>query len=115
MRPTAHLASVKPCPAGQGISYGHTYTTERETLLGLVPMGYADGIPATPAASARRSWRGHRLAIAGRVCMDQFVLDLGPDFDGTAGDEVVLFGRGADGEPTAQDWAAATGPSTTRS
>ena len=109
MRLTAHLASVKPCPAGQGISYGHTYTTERETLLGLVPMGYADGIPRNASSVGPALVRGHRLAIAGRVCMDQFVLDLGPDFDGTAGDEVVLFGRGADGEPTAQDWAAATG------
>jgi alanine racemase len=108
MRLTAHLSSVKPCPAGQGISYGHTYTTEGETLLGLVPMGYADGIPRNASSVGPALVRGHRLAIAGRVCMDQFVLDLGPDYDGAAGDTVVLFGRGADGEPTAQDWAAAT-------
>ena len=50
-----------------------------------------------------------RLTIAGRVCMDQFVLDLGPDFTGAAGDEVVLLGRGSSGEPTAQDWAEAAG------
>jgi alanine racemase len=108
MRLTAHLSSVKPCPAGQGISYGHTYTTGRETLLGLVPMGYADGIPRNASSVGPALVRGRRLAIAGRVCMDQFVLDLGPDFDGSAGETVVLFGRGADGEPTAQDWAVAT-------
>ena len=109
MRLTAHLASVKPCPAGQGVSYGHTYTTSRPTLLGLVPMGYADGIPRNAGSVGPALVAGRRLRIAGRVCMDQFVLDLGPDFDGAAGDEVVLFGRGAAGEPTAQDWAEATG------
>ncbi len=109
MRLTAHLSSVKPCPAGQGISYGHTYTTERDTLLGLVPMGYADGIPRHASSVGPALVGGRRVTIAGRVCMDQFVLDLGADYDGAAGDEVVLFGRGAAGEPTAQDWAAAIG------
>ena len=109
MRLTAHLSSVKPCPAGQGISYGHTYTTERDTLLGLVPMGYADGIPRHASSVGPALVGGRRVTIAGRVCMDQFVLDLGADYDGAAGDEVVLFGRGATGEPTAQDWAAAIG------
>jgi alanine racemase len=109
MRLVAQLSSVKPCPAGQGISYGHTYTTERDTLLGLVPMGYADGIPRNAGNVGPVLVRGRRTTIAGRVCMDQVVLDLGPDHDGCAGDDVVLFGRGADGEPTAQDWAAATG------
>lgn len=50
-----------------------------------------------------------RLTIAGRVCMDQVVLDLGTDFAGAAGDEVVVLGRAADGEPSAQDWAQAAG------
>ena len=109
MRLTAHLSSVKPCPAGQGISYGHTYTTPHDTLLGLVPMGYADGIPRHASSVGPALVGGRRVTIAGRVCMDQFVLDLGADYDGAAGDEVVLFGRGAAGEPTAQDWAAAIG------
>jgi len=109
MRLTAHLSSVKPCSAGQGISYGHTYTTPRDTLLGLVPMGYADGIPRHASSVGPALVGGRRVTIAGRVCMDQFVLDLGADYDGAAGDEVVLFGRGAAGEPTAQDWATAIG------
>ena len=50
-----------------------------------------------------------RLGIAGRVCMDQFVLDLGPVAVEVAGDRVVLFGAGTDGEPTAEDWAQAAG------
>ncbi|KRE43903.1 alanine racemase [Knoellia sp. Soil729] len=107
MRVTARLALVKAAPAGQGVSYGHIYTTPRDTVLGLVPLGYADGIPRHAGNLGPVRVGDQRLTIAGRVCMDQFVLDLGPDFAGGAGDEVVIFGRGTDGEPTAQDWASA--------
>ena len=109
MRLVALLSTVKDCPPGQGISYGHTYTTTRQTRLGLVPMGYADGIPRNASGVGPVQVRKSRYAVAGRVCMDQFVLDLGPDSPAVAGDEAVLFGVGAAGEPTAQDWAAATG------
>ncbi len=109
MRVTARLALVKPAPAGQGVSYGHTYTTTEDTVLGLVPLGYADGIPRHAGSLGPVQVDGRRLTVAGRVCMDQFVLDLGPSYAGGAGDEVVILGRGADGEPTAQDWAEAIG------
>jgi alanine racemase len=109
MRVTARLALVKHAPAGQGVSYGHAYTTTQDTLLGLVPLGYADGIPRHAGSVGPVGVGGRRLTVAGRVCMDQFVLDLGPSYAGAAGDEVVILGRGADGEPTAQDWAAAIG------
>jgi alanine racemase len=102
------LALVKQVDSGHGISYGHTYHTDRQTRLGLVPAGYADGIPR--AASNRGPvWiDGVRHTIAGRVAMDQFVVDLGTQEAGV-GDEVVLFGPGDRGEPTAQDWAEQTG------
>jgi alanine racemase len=109
MRLVAQLSMVKDCPPGQGISYGHTYTTTGQTRLGLVPMGYADGVPRHASSVGPVQVRGTRYAVAGRVCMDQFVLDLGPGSPATAGDEAVLFGVGAAGEPTAQDWAVATG------
>ncbi|GGB82814.1 alanine racemase [Knoellia flava TL1] len=109
MRVTARLALVKQAPAGQGVSYGHAYTTTEDTVLGLVPLGYADGIPRHAGSLGPVQVDGRRLTVAGRVCMDQFVLDLGPSYAGAAGDEVVILGRGADGEPTAQDWAAAIG------
>ncbi|MFW5469190.1 alanine racemase [Knoellia sp. CPCC 206435] len=109
MRVTARLALVKHAPAGQGVSYGHAYTTTQDTLLGLVPLGYADGIPRHAGSVGPVGVDGRRLTVAGRVCMDQFVLDLGPSYAGAAGDEVVILGRGADGEPTAQDWATAVG------
>lgn len=109
----ANLALAKRVPAGQGVSYGHAYVTERETTLGLVPLGYADGVPrhgssGEGAAGAPVLAAGAVRRVAGRVCMDQFVVDLG-DAPAAAGDEVVLFGDGSDGEPTAEDWAQACG------
>jgi len=109
MRVTARLTLVKACPAGQGVSYGHEYVTPADTVLGLVPMGYADGIPRAGGMVGPVQVGGRGLTVAGRVCMDQFVLDLGAGYAGGPGDEVVVLGRGADGEPTAQDWARATG------
>ena len=109
MRVTARLSLVKRAPAGQGVSYGHEHVTDGDTVLGLVPMGYADGVPRSAGNRGPVLVGGERTTVAGRVCMDQFVLDLGPEFAGSAGDEVVLLGRGADGEPTAQDWAEAAG------
>ncbi len=102
------LALVKRVPAGSGVSYGHTYTTDRDTTLGLLPLGYADGIPRNASNLGPVLAAGRRLTIAGRVCMDQVMLDLGDD-PAAAGDEVIVFGPGTAGEPTAQDWADATG------
>jgi alanine racemase len=104
----ARLAMVKGVPAGSGVSYGHTYLTAHDTTVGVVPVGYGDGIPRHGSSRAPVLAAGQVRTIAGRVCMDQFVLDLG-DADALAGDPVVLFGPGTDGEPTAQDWAEACG------
>ncbi|MCU0283013.1 MAG: alanine racemase [Candidatus Nanopelagicales bacterium] len=104
----ARLALVKRVPGGQGVSYGHEYVTPDETTLGLVPLGYADGIPRAAGGRGPVLAAGRIRRVAGRVCMDQFVLDLGDDRAGE-GDEVVLFGSAARGEPTAEDWAVAAG------
>jgi len=104
----ARLALVKRVPAGTGVSYGHRYVTARETTLAVVPLGYADGVPRAAAGLPLVSARGRRWPIAGTVCMDQFVVDFG-DEPVAAGDEVVLFGPGDDGEPTAQEWGEALG------
>jgi alanine racemase len=98
------VALTKLVPAGAGVSYQHRYVTDRETRLALVPLGYADGIPRNATNTAQVQLGGVRRTIAGAVCMDQFVLDVGDDVV-RAGDEVVLFGPGDDGEPTAQEWA----------
>lgn len=104
----ARLVLVKRVPAGTGVSYGHRYTTSRESTLGLVPVGYADGIPRSAAGQPLVFARGRRWPIAGTVCMDQLVVDFG-DEPVTEGEEVVLFGPGDDGEPTAQEWGEALG------
>ncbi len=108
LRPAMTLAStvalVKRVPPGAGVSYLHRYTTTRDTTLALVPLGYADGVPRAGTGVLPVQLGGRRRTVAGTVCMDQFVLDVGDD-DVTAGDEVLLFGPGDDGEPTAQDWA----------
>jgi alanine racemase len=108
MRLEARATVVKRVPAGQGVSYGHTYVADRETTLVDVPLGYADGIFRHASGVGPVQIGGQRFTVAGRVCMDQFVVDVG-DLAAQAGDAVVLFGTGADGEPTAQDWADAVG------
>ncbi|HEY2042226.1 MAG TPA: alanine racemase [Jatrophihabitans sp.] len=100
----SHLANVKRVPAGSGISYGHQYVTDRETTVALVPLGYADGVPRNATNVGPVAIGSNRYTISGRVCMDQFVVDVG-DAVLAEGDEVVLFGPGRAGEPTAQDWA----------
>jgi len=102
----ARVMLTKRVPAGQGVSYGHTYTTSTETTLALVPLGYADGIPRAASNRAPVRVAGRNRSIAGRVCMDQIVVDCGDD-PVEPGDVAVLFGPGDDGEPTADDWAAA--------
>jgi alanine racemase len=104
----AQIASVKQVPGGHGVSYGHTYVTPGGTTLALVPVGYADGIPRHASGTGPVWLGGKWRTVAGRVAMDQFVVDLGGDH-AEVGDTVVLFGPGDRGEPTAEDWARAAG------
>ncbi|HEX7321611.1 MAG TPA: alanine racemase [Mycobacterium sp.] len=101
---------VRSIRAGEGVSYGHTWTAETDTTVALVPIGYADGVFRSLSGRFDVLINGHRRACVGRVCMDQFVVDLGPgSSDVREGDEVILFGPGRHGEPTAQDWADVLG------
>ncbi|KJY18469.1 MULTISPECIES: alanine racemase [Streptomyces] len=102
----ASLALVKAVPAGHGVSYGHHYVTGGETTLALVPAGYADGIPRHASGAGPVLVGGKIRHVAGRVAMDQFVVDLDGD-RARAGDEVVIFGDAERGEPSAEDWAQA--------
>lgn len=104
----APLVSVRPIPAGAGVSYGHTWVADTDTTVGLVPVGYGDGVPRHASDQAHVLVDGKQRALRGRVCMDQFVVDLGGD-QPPVGTDVVLFGPGTSGEPTAQDWAEAAG------
>ncbi|MFI1534338.1 alanine racemase [Streptomyces anandii] len=105
---SASLALVKHVPGGHGVSYGHHYVTPGETTLGLVPVGYADGVPRHASGTGPVLVGGKWRTVAGRVAMDQFVVDLGGD-EPEVGSRAVLFGPGDGGEPTAEDWAQAAG------
>jgi alanine racemase len=100
------VALVKSVRAGEGVSYGHTWFAERDTTLALMPIGYADGVFRALGGRLDVLINGRRRPGVGRICMDQFMVDLGPGHvDVTEGDEAILFGPGTRGEPTAQDWA----------
>jgi alanine racemase len=107
MEVRAKLHLVKKVPANSPVGYGATESTSRDTVLGVVAMGYADGIPRV-AKTAGIFFDGKRCPIIGRVSMDQFVVDLGPDSEAKAGDYVVVFNNGKAGEFTAEDWGLAS-------
>jgi alanine racemase len=108
MTARATLAMSRQIAAGAGVSYGHTWVADTDTTVGLVPVGYGDGVPRAASNSAEVLAAGERRAIRGRVCMDQLVVELDGDLP-EPGADVVLFGPGTRGEPTAQDWAEASG------
>lgn len=105
----ARVAAVRRVEAGTGASYSHIWHAERPSTLALVPLGYADGVPRQASGNgAEALLAGRRRPVAGRIAMDQFIVDVGDD-DVTVGDEVVLFGDPATGAPTADEWGAAAG------
>jgi alanine racemase len=108
MQLRAKLHLVKEVPAGAAVGYGATEFTKSKTKLGVVAMGYADGIPRI-AHDAGVFINGRKAPIIGRVSMDQFVVDLGADSTAESGDWVIVFGDGSKGEYTADDWGAASG------
>ena len=102
----SQLVNVKPIPAGAGVSYGWTWTAPQATTVGLVPLGYGDGIPRHASNQASVGWSGRLAPLRGRVCMDQFVVELGAGARAEPGDGIIVFGPGDHGEPTAADWAS---------
>ncbi|WP_256970861.1 alanine racemase [Cellulomonas iranensis] len=110
----SRLAAVRTVPPGTPVSYGSEHRTARRTVLGLVPLGYADGVPRHASTDGRGPARvhvnGRAARVVGRICMDQLVVDLGPGAGDAPGDAVTLFGPpGAGGVPTAAHWAASAG------
>ncbi|GLB65008.1 alanine racemase [Dietzia sp. NCCP-2495] len=104
---TADILMIKRLSAGQGVSYGHTWHAPHDTTVALISAGYADGVWRILSGQIDVEIGGVRYPNVGRVCMDQFVVDLGPTPDPTirAGDTAVLFGDGTNGGPTAAEWA----------
>jgi alanine racemase len=102
---SAPLVSVRRARAGTPVGYGHTHVTAATTCLGLVPLGYADGLPRAASGRAELQVRGRRVPVVGRLSMDQAVVDLGTT-GAEVGDTVTVFGPGDAGEPTVGEWAA---------
>ncbi|OKH64884.1 alanine racemase [Mycobacterium sp. SWH-M5] len=104
---TAEVAMIKRIAAGQGVSYNHTWTAPRDTVVAVLACGYADGVPRALSNRLTVHIDGRRFASVGRICMDQLVVDLGHDGGGvTEGDRAVLFGGAG---VSAGDWAEAAG------
>jgi alanine racemase len=92
------------------VSYGHTWIADHDTTLALLPIGYADGVYRVLSGRIDVLINGRLRRSVGRICMDQFVVDLGPGAnDVVEGDDAILFGPGGGGEQTAQDWADLVG------
>ncbi|HIW68895.1 MAG TPA: alanine racemase [Candidatus Dietzia merdigallinarum] len=104
---SADVLMVKRLAQGEGVSYGHTWHAPHDTTVALIAAGYADGVWRLLSGRLDVEIGGRRYPNVGRVCMDQFVVDLGSDAGTTvrAGDTAVLFGTGAHGGPTAAEWA----------
>lgn len=113
LRPVMGLKSfvtyVRDLPPGREISYGGTFCTERPTRVATVPVGYGDGYPRGLSGKGRVLIHGQSAPILGRVCMDQFMIDVTDIPDTQTGSEVTLLGRDGDEEITAEELASLSG------
>lgn len=105
----SHLARVRTVAKGVGVSYGHDWQAGRKSRIGLVPFGYADGMPRTVQGRGHVLVRGRRAPVVGRVAMDQFMIDLSDIQDAGEGDRVTIIGTSGDEEITADDIAGWAG------
>lgn len=92
----SHVSFVKTLQAGEAISYGGTYVTEKPTTVATIPLGYADGYPRQLSNKGWVLIHGKRAHILGRVCMDQFMVDVTEIPDVCPGTEVTLIGKDGD-------------------
>ena len=109
MEVKSHISYIKKVPAGEGVSYGHTYVTQSERIIATVPVGYADGYPRLLSNKGRVIVNGKYAPIVGRVCMDQFMIDI-TNIDGVnIEDTVTLIGKDGDAFIGADEIADLTG------
>ena len=102
---TAPVVTVRRVRAGTPVGYGHTWIAPAATMLGLLPLGYADGLPCAASGRAEVLVRGRRRSVVGRISMDQVIVDLGAE-GVRLGEVATIFGPGDNGEPTVADWAS---------
>lgn len=102
----SRVVAVRRVPENTGVSYGYLHRTPHESTLALVPLGYGDGINRDASMNGPVVLNGETYLVAGRIAMDQFVVNVGED-PVAVGDHVVLFGDPAQGHPSVHEWAAA--------
>lgn len=102
----ANLVNIKTVPANSGVSYGHTFVTKKQSVIGTVPLGYADGFSRSLSNNFYAVVNGRKCLLVGRVCMDQFMLDLTNNENVKIGDNVILYGDGSDNALTINDVAS---------
>ena len=93
MTVVSQIASVRKLKTGDGVSYSYKWTASKPTTVGLIPIGYADGVMRHVSKTGSITYQGKQFPIVGTVCMDQFVVDFG-ETEISVGDEVILFGEG---------------------
>jgi alanine racemase len=93
MRFVSRVIALRRLPVGETVGYGATFTAERPTLIATLPVGYADGYPRALSNRGQVWMRGRRIPLAGRVCMDQIMIDVTDVPDAAIGDEAELWGR----------------------
>lgn len=103
---SAPLIEIRRVVAGTPVGYHGTWTTQRDTTLGLLPLGYADGLPRSASRRAHVMVAGRCAPVAGLISMNEMVVDLGPNSASAVGDEATVIGTGHDNAPTVADWAA---------
>ena len=105
----SHISYIKTVHAGQSVSYGGLFTAEKDTKVATVPLGYGDGYPRMLTGKGSVLIKGKRCRILGRVCMDQFMVDVSDISDIKEGDEVVLMGSSQGESITAEEIGALSG------
>ncbi|AEE16771.1 Alanine racemase [Treponema brennaborense DSM 12168] len=104
------ISAIKPIRAGESISYGRTWTADSDGEIGVIPIGYADGIIRRFAPDIRISVNGRAYPVRGRICMDQCMIDLGKNSGVSRWDDAIIFGPKENGAAcSAEDLAQATG------
>lgn len=101
----ARVANVKTIESGEGVGYGHLYKAEKPVVVGTIPLGYADGYSRLLSNKGYIVVKGVKCPIIGKVCMDQFMIDLSNVENPQIGDEAIIYGDGNDGAMTAEDVA----------
>ena len=104
----SHISYIKTVPEGTPVSYGGTFITERRSRIATVPVGYGDGYPRLLSNQGRVLIRGKSAPIVGRVCMDQFMIDV-TDLEAEEGDQVTLLGRDGEEEITIEELGRISG------